>query len=931
MIGLYIAMLSIRIPSSYLLSAALLFALAAPAARQAQASTLLTNGSEVHIRYLGVPRLTVLNGDQGYTILIPPGAQRLVVEFQTSRYANIELLAQVGLDVGFSYKDGKPNGGADVAAFKAKPNNLGVARIEISNGHPQQLEPGVVYIGLRTIQDTADIEGVLTAYIDGGGYGDYYSAVESDFTGGADGWTRNETAGSYPGSVAGGSRGRFRHFDEGGNPGGFIIVNSPPGDYTEQFVAPEKFNVNLLELNDARFKFDVARINGREGYQFYTEINVFTDGGGWKWIGAAPPPLTCPPDLESESGQIINGDADGDGDIERCFNFFEQKILTIWQTYTAPIRVDAWQKIPGGTATFEQTMSNPKRIEVRATMNVGGDGTALDNFRVLAAGNGPVRSVAPTVSGFSGGFDDWSRNYPANSMIPGATLGDASSKLLWTEPLSDRVAALDDDGNPSGNLQLAEAFPNGGPLADAFVASSQFRGDYTALSEPRFEFDYYHSSLSGDAKPVTIRLFGAASVFEWTGAAPIAQWRHQVAPLTAEMWPRLSGEASFEDALANVERVEVAADLSAGFERNSLDNFALLTSDSAAFPQDIFATGEDLNFEGAATEPVETQGVIDVSALGGDLQWAASVEGDIASNIKLSAVEGMTPAQVKVTLDVAGLAPGQYEYQVAFQALGTTLTPAKVSGVVTITDQPYATPAISGGGVVNAATFRAQLAPGALGTIFGSGFNAPTEGVQSSFEGSRTNTLPTSLNGIRVRVYATWGALLAEAPIIFANDTQINFQMPFEVRGLSEVRLAVLNGNIESQQQSVQITPQAPGVFTYGDDWAIAVNDGALNSPDNAATRVKPVTLYVTGQGAVSPELPTGRAATAVPLIFTPAGVHVYIGGVEASVQFAGLAPGLVGVLQINLTPAFQTPKGDQPLIVNIGGFESNTARIAIR
>ena len=55
------------------------------------------------------------------------------------------------------------------------------------------------------------------------------------------------------------------------------------------------------------------------------------------------------------------------------------------------------------------------------------------------------------------------------------------------------------------------------------------------------------------------------------------------------------------------------------------------------------------------------------------------------------------------------------------------------------------------------------------------------------------------------------------------------------------------------------------------------------------------------------------------------------IGGVEADIVFLGLAPGLVGVTQLNVAPVWETPLGDQPLVVEIGGFASNTAVVTIR
>jgi uncharacterized protein (TIGR03437 family) len=53
------------------------------------------------------------------------------------------------------------------------------------------------------------------------------------------------------------------------------------------------------------------------------------------------------------------------------------------------------------------------------------------------------------------------------------------------------------------------------------------------------------------------------------------------------------------------------------------------------------------------------------------------------------------------------------------------------------------------------------------------------------------------------------------------------------------------------------------------------------------------------------------------------------IGGVPATVSFSGLAPGFVGLGQVNLLVP-NVPAGDQQVIVTIGGVASNPALIAV-
>ena len=60
-----------------------------------------------------------------------------------------------------------------------------------------------------------------------------------------------------------------------------------------------------------------------------------------------------------------------------------------------------------------------------------------------------------------------------------------------------------------------------------------------------------------------------------------------------------------------------------------------------------------------------------------------------------------------------------------------------------------------------------------------------------------------------------------------------------------------------------------------------------------------------------------------------PGGATATIGGQPAAVSFAGLAPRLVGVFQVNV----QVPNlaaGNYPLAITVGGVTSNSATIGV-
>ena len=58
----------------------------------------------------------------------------------------------------------------------------------------------------------------------------------------------------------------------------------------------------------------------------------------------------------------------------------------------------------------------------------------------------------------------------------------------------------------------------------------------------------------------------------------------------------------------------------------------------------------------------------------------------------------------------------------------------------------------------------------------------------------------------------------------------------------------------------------------------------------------------------------------------------VNIGGIDVPANFAGLAPGFVGLYQVNgPIPAGVAPGDAVPVTLTIGGVTSNTATIAVQ
>jgi uncharacterized protein (TIGR03437 family) len=240
-----------------------------------------------------------------------------------------------------------------------------------------------------------------------------------------------------------------------------------------------------------------------------------------------------------------------------------------------------------------------------------------------------------------------------------------------------------------------------------------------------------------------------------------------------------------------------------------------------------------------------------------------------------------------------------------------------------------ALPTVSYGGVVNAGSFLASgLGPGAVSSLFGSDLAGATESAV-------TVPLPTKLAGIRVLVNGR------PAPLFYASPNQINFQLPTDLSTSPVERddpayLASISverdGAISSNLAFAEILASAPGLMTYGARHPVAVAaDGSLIGPDNPATAGTTITVFWVGSAPLSERVPAGAAAPVDRLVRVTAPATVTINGMAQTVDFLGLSPGGVGLLQANVTLSTSLSSGTFPLVLTIGGRASNAVNLAVR
>jgi uncharacterized protein (TIGR03437 family) len=240
------------------------------------------------------------------------------------------------------------------------------------------------------------------------------------------------------------------------------------------------------------------------------------------------------------------------------------------------------------------------------------------------------------------------------------------------------------------------------------------------------------------------------------------------------------------------------------------------------------------------------------------------------------------------------------------------------------------------------ASFSTGVAPGSIGTIFGTGL---TRGVDGIVEASSV-PLPYSIRGTSVLMNGIPAPIFGIANV--NGQEQINFQVPWEALGqpnppqpgLSSivitaqpaVSIVVLNNGVFSPPMQVLIDRLQPAVITTDGMHAVAVEpDYSLVNSQNPARPGNVITLYGVGFGSVTPLPATGAPSPASPpsaISPTPA---VGIGGQNATVLFAGLTPSVVGLYQFNIVMPGGLGVGDLPGLIDVGGQISNVFSLVVQ
>ena len=228
-------------------------------------------------------------------------------------------------------------------------------------------------------------------------------------------------------------------------------------------------------------------------------------------------------------------------------------------------------------------------------------------------------------------------------------------------------------------------------------------------------------------------------------------------------------------------------------------------------------------------------------------------------------------------------------------------------------------PRFDAGAVTNSASFAGGMVAGSLTTAFAAGVrDQPGSLVAGGLP------LPQALGGVSVTVAGI------PAPIYSVSNEsgqeQVTFQAPWPLASGSTAPVIIARDGNASAPAGVSVSGAQPGVYSSGGQ-AIVVRaaDYTLRAP-----RGDYVFVYASGLGAVSHTPPDGAGAPSGPLAGALADVRVTLGGLPCDVQYAGLAPGLVGVYQVNFRIPAAVAAGPQDLVITAADAASPAAKVAV-
>jgi uncharacterized protein (TIGR03437 family) len=455
---------------------------------------------------------------------------------------------------------------------------------------------------------------------------------------------------------------------------------------------------------------------------------------------------------------------------------------------------------------------------------------------------------------------------------------------------------------------------------------------YTDMSRSSFVI----SALDYSQISITMSTSVDASVAIYYGAVDEPSGSAQrVVPFTTPAGPAqtytltLAGQPGWRG-MINFLRVTISSPVSVNV---AIQSIQFLSSSSVA---SIATSPAQLQFtgtEGGATPTPQTISL--AGATGAALSWTAAPS---TSWLAVSPASGATPGNVSIAVNPTGMAAGVYDASVTITASGATNTPQTIP--VTLWVLPaLPTPQIYPGGIISASGFggSASVAPGSWIEIYGTNLATNARGWTGlDFNGSNA---PVALDQTSVSVGGQ------PAFVAFISPGQVNVQLPTTISAGPQP-VTITNGNGTSSAYTLNVSSAAPGLLApaafniggtqyvaalFPDNSTYVLPEGAIAGVNSRPAQPGDVIiLYGVGFGPVTPSAPAGQLV-GQPNALTSQ-MQVFFAGTPATVTYAGLAPGEIGLYQFNVTVPDVAASNAVPLTFTLGGVAgTQTLYIAVQ
>jgi uncharacterized protein (TIGR03437 family) len=188
--------------------------------------------------------------------------------------------------------------------------------------------------------------------------------------------------------------------------------------------------------------------------------------------------------------------------------------------------------------------------------------------------------------------------------------------------------------------------------------------------------------------------------------------------------------------------------------------------------------------------------------------------------------------------------------------------------------------------------------------------------------------LPTSLVGVVVTITDSKG-VERPAPLFYISSSQVNFQIPVDIAS-GQAKVSIFNGPVLRSTARVQVEHVAPAVFTKGATGKGIAAAVAIRVATDGSTVVMPADAI--DMGSAGDTVYLSLFGTGIRNRSTLTDVAATIGGLNATVTYAGPQGEFVGLDQVNLVlPRELNGRGTVDIALTVETRAANVTQIVLQ